>query len=69
MLGWGSNDFSFKPNYKSIGPADQNRACEPTVWTCCVWELLYKLTAAHIGGNISIYVSETLHAQRPAGCE
>lgn len=69
MLGWGSNDFSFKLNYQSIRPADQNTACEPTVWTCCVVESLYKLTAAHIGGNISIYVSSALHAQRPAGRE
>lgn len=69
MLGMGSNDFSFKLNYQSIRPADQNTACEPTVWTCCVVESLYKLTAAHIGGNISIYVSSALHAQRPAGRE
>lgn len=69
MLGWGSNDFSFKLNYQSIRPADQNTGCEPTAWTCCVVESLYKLTAAHIGGNISIYVSSALHVRRPAGRE
>lgn len=69
MLGWGSNDFSFKLNYQSIQPADQNTGCEPAVRTCCVVESLYKLTAAHIGGNISVCVSSALPARRPAGRE
>ncbi len=57
MEGLGSNDFSFKLNYQSIQPADQNTGCKPTVWTCCVVESLNKLTDAHIGGNIYLYVS------------
>lgn len=57
MLGWRSNDFSFKLNYQSIRPADQNTGCKLTVWTCCVVESLYKLTAAHIGGNIYLYMA------------
>lgn len=65
----GSNDFSFKLNYQSIRPADQNTGCEPAVRTCWVVESLYQLTAAHIGGNVSLYVSLALPAQQPAGRE
>lgn len=56
LLCCGSNDFSFKLNYGSILPADQNTACELTVWTRCALESLYKLTAKHIVRNIYLYV-------------
>lgn len=68
MLGWGSNDFSSKLNYQSIGLQIRTQPASQ-LWTRCVVELLYKLTAAHIGGNISLYVSLALHVQWPAGRE
>lgn len=68
MLGWGSNDFSFKLNYQSIGLQIRKQPAS-RLWTRCVVESLYKLTPAHIGGNISLYVSSALHVQRPAGHE
>ena len=56
VLCCGSNDFRFKLNYRSIHPADQNTACELTVWTRCALESLYKLTAEHIVRFIYIYI-------------
>lgn len=56
VLCCGSNDLSFKLNYRSIHPADQNTACKLTVWTRCALESLYRLTAKHIVRNIYIYI-------------
>lgn len=57
MLCSGSSDSGFKLNYQSIVPADQNAGCELAAFTCCVVELLYKLTAAHIRNTVYLQMS------------
>lgn len=59
----------FKLNYQSIQRAGQKTDCELAMRTCCAVELLYKLTAAHIGGHISVYVGAAMLARSPAGRE